>query len=423
MQEKGLKKSMGVFTLTALGIGAIIGSGIFIMPAAMAAVAGPGLILGIMIAGLISLILGLSYAELGSAFPVAGGPYALPRMAMGNLGGFILGWGYFLYLFIGTAAIIDIFVVYLNFYVPGLAVGSTLTPLGISVAVIALWIFTLINIIGVKWGALYSVVTTIGKLIPLAIFFIAGLFYMKTGNFTPFLPFGLSGVTIAVTLFFWSFTGFESIVIPTEEVKKPGRTIPLAMIMTLVTTTVIYILIAYVFIGMIDWSSLGFGFKSWSSVDSLSSPLADIAQSRGIIWLAVIAIIGAIISTAGAGGSWVLIQGRFPYAMAKDGLFWSYMKTIHPKYRTPVPSLIFTSILTTIVMIAIPNFPSVALVASVTGAVVYAAAAVSVPILRKTYPDTKRPFKLPMMHVVTLLGFILSTYVFYWGTWPWTFVY
>ena len=421
-KKDGLKKELGFFTLLSIGVGGIIGSGIFGMPAAMAAVAGPSLILAIIISGIITFFLGIAYAELGSAFPISGGPYSLPRLALGNLGGFLMGWGYFLYLFIGTAAIIDIFIVYLGFYIPNLAVGGTLTPFGITIGVIALWAFTLINVFGVKWGGLYSVITTIGKLIPLALFFLVGLAYINGKNFTPFIPFGFTGVTLGVTLFFWSFTGFEAIVMPTEEVKNPAKTIPWAMIMTILITLIIYVLLAFVFVGMIDWEGLGIAKGNWKGIANLTSPLADVAIGLKLPWLAAIATIGAIIATAGAGGSWVLIQARLPFAMARDKLFWKPMANVNKKYGTPIASLIFTSILTSIIMIAIPNFASVALIASVTGVVPYAAAVLAVKILRKTKPNTKRPFKLPMVNLVTIIGFILSTYVIYWASWPWSLV-
>ena len=182
-----LKKGIGLWTLFSIGVGGIIGSGIFILPANMAAIAGPGLLLAILFSGVITTFLALAYAELGAAFPITGGPFSLPRLAMGDLGGFIIGWGYFLYLFVGTAGIIDIFIVYLGFYIPGLSVGETLTPLGIGVALMAVWLFTFINIFGVKWGGLYSLITTIGKLIPLLLFCIMGFVVIDGHNFTPFI--------------------------------------------------------------------------------------------------------------------------------------------------------------------------------------------------------------------------------------------
>ncbi|NGX63572.1 MAG: Aspartate-proton symporter [Candidatus Anoxychlamydiales bacterium] len=422
MSKDGLKKEIGFFTLLSLGVGGILGSGIFGMPAVMAQVAGPALILAIIITGIITFFLGIAYAELGSAFPISGGPYSLPKLALGNLGGFLMGWGYFLYLFIGTAAIIDIFVIYLGFYVPNLAYGGTLTPLGITIAVLAIWVFTLINVFGVKWGGLYSVITTIGKLIPLAIFFLVGLSYIKGHNFLPFLPFGFKGVTLGVTLCFWLFTGFEAIVMPTEEVKNPAKNIPWAMILTIIIVLIVYTLIAFVFIGMLDWDGLGIKVGDWKRVGELTSPLSDVAIGVGLPWLAAISTIGAIIATGGAGGSWVLIQARLPFAMARDKLFWKPMANVNKKYGTPIASLVFTSVLTSIIIIAIPNFASVALIASVTGVVPYAAAVLAVKILRKTKPKVHRPFKLPLVTLTTIIGFILATFVIYWASWPWSVV-
>ncbi len=417
-----LKKDLNLTTLVALGVGSIIGSGMFAMPAVMGSVAGPALVLAIVLTGIVTTLLALSYAELGSAFPLSGGPYSLPKLALGDTGGFIMGWGYFLYSFVGTAAIIDIFVTYLGFYVPGLAVGATLTPVGILIAVIALWIFTVINIVGVKWGGLYSLLTTVGKIIPLLIFAAVGLSLFNGVNFIPLLPFGFTGVTLAMAFEFWSFTGFESVVVPSEEIENPQKTIPKAMLLTMGIVIAVYVLIAMAFVGMIDWAGLGITPGDWGSIGDLGSPLSDVAQAASLPILAAVATIGALISTAGSGGDWVLLQGRIPFAMSKDHLFWGPMDKVHHKYGTPFYSLLFASILTTIVQVMIPNFPAVALIASITALVPYAAAALSVPILRKTKPDVKRPFALPFPVIVTGLGFIMATLLVYWASWPWTIV-
>jgi len=422
MEKTEVKKHIGIYTLLGIGLGSIIGSGIFALPAAMGAVAGPGLILAIIISGLISIFFALGYAELGATYSIEGGPYAFPRLAMGNFIGFLMGWGYFIYLFVGTAAIIDIFVVYLGFYIPGLAVAGTLTPWGIAIALAFLWIFTFINIKGVKYGGIYSLVTTIGKLIPLLLFFVVGLFFTKTTNFTPFLPFGMTGVTLAVTMFFWSYTGFEAIVVPAEEIEKPHKTIPLAMILTMIISIIVYLLIALIFVGMIDWGSINLSYKGWSALEILSAPLSDVAKGLNLAWLAAIATVGAIIATGGSGGTWVLIQGRMPHAMAKDNLFWNKMAESHPKYKTPAKGLLLSSVLSSIILIALPHFASVALIASVTVIVPYAAAMLALVLLRKNDPEIKRPFKIPLVKTFALIGFVLATILVYWASWPWTLI-
>ncbi len=422
MAKKGLKKELGIFSLVALGVGGMIGSGIFVLPATMAAYAGPGLILGIFLSGLIALVLGIAYAELGAAFPITGGPYSLPRLALGNFAGFFMGWGYFLYLFIGTAGVINIFVVYLGFYFPALVAGSSLSTLGVLLSVVFLWILTLINIYGVKWGGYYAEITTIGKLIPLLIFVLAGLAFFQGKNFIPFLPYGLTGIPIAISLFFWSYTGFEAIVVPSEEVKNPSKTIPWSMILTILISIAIYTLIAAVFVGMIDWQSLNFKAADWTTVAKMSSPFSEIPAALKLPILAATMVIGAIIATGGASGSWVLIQGRMPFAMARDKLFWNKMGNVHKKFGTPTASLVLSSLLSTVILLTITNFPAIALMAVVTVIPPYAAAMIALLVLRKSKKNTKRPFRLPYARLIALLGFILATYLMYWAAWPWTMV-
>ena len=416
--NKKLKKAIGLPTLVAIGLSGIIGSGIFILPASLAATAGPGMLIAILFAGLIATVLALAYAELGAAFPVTGGPFSFPRLALGDLGGFLMGWGYFLYLFIGTAAIANIFVVYLGFYMPGLTAAGALTPLGIIFALLFVWLLTLVNILGVKWGGIYAVVMTIGRLIPLLVFCFVGINALKEGSLHPFLPFGWEGVTLAVTLFFWSYTGFEAVVVPIEEVKNPGKTIPWAMMMTILLTIVIYMLIGIAFLGMIDWPMLGLAKGEWRQLIALDAPLAEVVRPSST-WLAAFIAIGALLATGGAVGSWILIQGRLPFAMAREKLFWAKMGMIS-RFGTPVLSLVFSSVLTSLVVILIPHFVSISLIASITAIVPYAAAALAVPILRRTRREVARPFALPWPHLMAILAFVFATWLIYWAAWPWT---
>ena len=420
--KSSLKKEIGLWGLVGLGVGGIIGSGVFGLPATMGSVAGPSMILAVTLVGMITILLALIYSELGSAFPITGGPYSIPRLAMGDSGGFVIGWGYFLYAFTGTAAIIDIMVTYAGFYFPGLAVGLTLTNTGIVLAVIATIIFTVINVVGVKWGAVFGIVTTVAKLLPLLLFGLVGLMFLKPSNFTPFMPFGWTGIGLAMAFGFFSFTGFEAVVIPTGEVKNPSRTIPRAMMITMGIVVAIYILIATAFTGLINWSALGFTTGNWGSVSNLSSPLSNVATAAGFGLLAAVVTVGAIISTIGAGSDWVLFQGRMPYAMAEDKLFWGPMDKVNSKYGTPFISIIFASVLTIVTQVLVPSFPDVVLIASITTLIPYAAAAVALPILRKNKPGVQRPFRLPAVWLLSALGFIFSTVLIYWASWPWTLV-
>jgi len=424
--KPGLKRELGLWSLVGLGAGGIIGSGIFGLIAAYGADAGPALTLAIVFVGVIMTMLALIYAELGSRFPLTGGPYSIPRLALGNSAGYLVGWGYFIYAFTGTAAIIDVFVAYIGFYIPGLAHGLTLTPLGIGIALVALTVFTVINVVGVKWGGLFGMVTTVTKLIPLILFGVVGLFYLNFSNFAPFMPFGWSGIAVAMALAVFMFTGFEAVVIPSAEVKDSSKTIPRAIIVTMAIVVVVYVLIGVAFVGMINWSGLGMSVGDWSystGIGSLSSPLSDVAKGAGYGLLAAVITIGAIISTAGAGSDWVLFQGRIPYAMADDGLFPKAMVRVNSRYGTPALSIIFASVLTGIIQVLFPYFPNVVLLASITTLIPYAAASVSLAILRKSPQlGTADHFRLPGGMVFSFLGFVLSSVLIYWATWPLTLV-
>ncbi len=425
--EPKLRREVGMLGLTSITVGGIIGSGIFALAATMGSVAGPAALIALVFLGGIVILLALPYAELSAAYPITGGPYSLPRRALGNFGGFLIGWGYFLYAFIGTAAIIDVFVEYLGTYVGGLTYltssgAISITILGVTVALVFLAAYTLLNIAGIKWGSAFAIVTTFSKVIPLVLFGLIGLLFFRVGNFTSFglTPFGWTGVAFAMSLGFFAFTGFEAASIPAEEVKDPKRTLPRVTILSVGIVTGIYALVAVAFLGGIRWFGLGLTPGDWGSTGSLL--LNDVANAWGLAILGTIVVAGALLSTLGAGGDWVLLQGRMPYAMAKDNLFFRSMARIHPRFGTPATALIFASALTGIVLIALPSFPEVALVASITTLLPYGAAALALLVLRRTDPAAERPYRLPMATILTPLAFVFATVLIYWASWPWTLV-
>ncbi|HTZ62104.1 MAG TPA: APC family permease [Thermoplasmata archaeon] len=425
--EPKLKREVGLLGLTSITIGGIIGSGIFALAATMGSVAGPAALIALLFLGGIVILLALPYAELSAAYPLTGGPYSLPRRALGNFGGFLIGWGYFLYAFIGTAAIIDVFVEYLGTYVGGLtyltgAGAIDLTALGVGVALVFLALYTVLNIAGVKWGSAFAIVTTFSKVIPLLLFGLIGLLFLRVGNFTSFglTPFGWTGVAFAMSLGFFAFTGFEAASIPAEEVENPKTSLPRATILSVGVVTAIYVLVAVAFLGGIRWVPLGLTPGDWGSTGSLL--LNNVANAWGLPILGTVVVLGAILSTLGAGGDWVLLQGRMPYAMAKDNLFFRSMAKISPRFGTPVVALTFASVLTGVILVALPSFPEVALIASITTLLPYGAASLALLVLRRTDPGTERPYRLPYATILTPLAFVFATVLIYWASWPWTLV-
>ncbi len=422
-----LKREVSMLGLTSITVGGIIGSGIFALAATMGSVAGPAAVVALALLGVVVILLALPYAELGAAFPTTGGPYSLPRRALGNFAGFLLGWGYFLYAFIGTAAIIDVFVEYLGTYWGALiTVNSSgvlsITWLGVGIALVFLAGYTLLNVVGVKWGSIFAIVTTFSKIIPLVLFGLIGLLLLRLDNFSAFgfSPFGWTGIAFAMALGFFAFTGFEAASIPAEEVRDPKRSIPRATILSVGIVTLIYALVAVAFIGGIRWGALSISPGNWGGTGALL--LNNVADAWGLAILGTVVVAGAILSTLGAGGDWVLLQGRMPYAMAKDNLFLKSMARVSPRFGTPAVALVFASVLTGAVLVVLTNFPAVALLASITTLVPYAAASLALVVLRRTDAAAERPYRMPAAWVLAPVAFVAATILVYWASWPWTLI-
>src|SRR5688500_16743153 len=236
-----LKRTLGMWMATALVIGNMIGSGIFLLPAALAAEAGPVSILGWIFTGTGAVLLALVFANLGRAFPRTGGPYAYSRRAFGDFVGFQTAWGYWIAAWVGNAAITYAFVSYLSVFWEEVATNNVLAA---SVGIATVWLLTLVNIWGVRQSGVVQLVTTILKFVPLALIGLIGVFFINGDNFTPFSPYGSnwSGLSIAATLTLWAFIGLESATVPAEEVKDARRTLPRATVLGTVVTTAVYLL-------------------------------------------------------------------------------------------------------------------------------------------------------------------------------------
>ena len=223
-----LKRSIGLWMATALVVGNMVGSGIFTLPAVLSGEAGPASIVALAFTGVGAMLLALVFANLGRAYPKTGGPYHYARRAFGDFVGFQTAWAYWIAAWVGNAAIAVAFAGYLGVFWGDVNTKHWVAALA---AVAAVWFFTLVNIVGARETGWAQVVTTVLKFVPLAVIGIVGLFYIKSGNFTPFTP--VKGgfdwhINAAATLALWAFIGLESATVPAEEVKDPERTIPRA---------------------------------------------------------------------------------------------------------------------------------------------------------------------------------------------------
>lgn len=334
-----LKRSMGLWMATALVVGNMVGSGIFSLPAVLAGEAGPASILALVFTGIGALLLALVFANLGRAHPRTGGPYYFARRAFGDFVGFQTAWAYWIAAWVGNAAIAVAFAGYVGVF---WGTARTTNWVAALVAVAAIWLFTLVNIVGARETGVAQVLTTVLKFVPLAVIGIVGLFYLKGGNFSPFTIHGGFDwhVNAAATLALWAFIGLESATVPAEEVKQPEKNVPRATILGTVATTLLYVVALVAIVGILPQATLA----------GSSAPFADAANAMwggtflGLTWGKWIAVV-AIAATLGALNGWIMLTARTSLAAADDGLFPGVLARLHGKRGTPVVGIVVSSVL------------------------------------------------------------------------------
>lgn len=414
-----LKREMGLWTATAMVIGNMIGSGVFLLPAALAVVAvqyGSSALLAWVVTGVGAMLLAGVFATLGRAYPKTGGPYAYARRAFGDFVGFQTAWGYWIAAWVGNAAIATAFVGYTTVVWSGLGDSALAMAL---LAVGAVWLLTFVNILGVREGGRMQVVTTVLKFVPLAVIGVIGLFYMKADHFTPFMEAAgtggrqaftfLEGITMAVGLTLWAFIGLESATVPAEEVKDPERTIPRATYLGTAVTTLIYIVATVAVMGIIPLATL----------QSSNAPFADAATSIfGGAWGKWVAVVG-MVSAFGALNGWTLLTARVSLAAAEDGLFPRFFGRVHGERRTPVYGLVAAAVLVTGLVFMnytrslVDQFTFMLLLATLTTVVPYAFAAAAEIALIIKEPERFTGRKFVRDTIVAAFGFGYAIWAMY----------
>jgi APA family basic amino acid/polyamine antiporter len=422
-----LKREMGLWMATALVIGNMVGSGVFLLPAALAGVmlvSGSSSLLAWGFTGIGAMLLALVFATLGRAYPRTGGPYAFAHRAFGDFAGFWTAWGYWIAAWVGNAAITVAFVGYLGVFWPELQTNNLLAAL---IGIGAIWVLTLVNIAGVRQTGAVQVGTTVLKFVPLALIGIAGLFAIDTANFGTFRLGGwglgeagfFGGITIAATLTLWAFLGLESATVPAQEIRDPERNIPRSTIWGTLAATIVYALATIAIVGVIPPATLA----------GSSSPFADAAVKifgassfLGMTWDKWVALV-ACIATFGALNGWILIQARVPLAAAEDGLFPRPFAMVSRRRRTPVFGLVVSSVLVSLVMLMnyskslVDQFTFIILLATLTTLVPYAFAAAAEVMLMIVEPARFSGRKLVRDVVIAALGFAYSIWAIVGAGW------
>ncbi len=341
-----LKRSMGLFDAFAIGLGAIIGAGIFVVAGVAASLAGPALLLSLLIAFMVSAFTAMSFVHLANFIPKEGGGYEYAHELISPFGGFISGWMWLLSNVVTGAAVAIGFASYLAVLIP--------LPVNLIAALACLGI-TAINYRGITESAKMNNVLVVFKLFVLFLFVAFGIGLIQGSNFSPFSPNGAMGVMEGASVIFFAFAGFGRIAMLSEEVKDPTRTVPRAIILALLVSAVIYMLVSGVAIGMVGSPVLA----------GSGSPLADAAIREGSDMVTLIAF-GALAATLSVLLTTLLGMSRISFAMARNGDLPAMMAKLHPKRRTPYIAIIILGglmvgfALTTDILkaVAISNFGS-----------------------------------------------------------------
>lgn len=319
-----LKREVGLFGATALGIGAIIGSGIFIVTGIVAGIAGPAMIFSVIIAGLIAVFSALSIAELAAWLPEEGGTYAYAQRLISPFAGFIAGWIWiFSNIFVGAAVALG-FAHYFVALVPEIPVKG--------IAVIVCLLFIALNYTGLKESILFNDILVTVKVLILLFFIGFGLAFISPANFTPFIPGGPGGILSGAALIFFAYTGFARVTLMAEEIKNPSQTIPRAIYLALGISTAIYLLAGIVAIGLAGAPALA---------DS-GSPLADAIARTGSSGSVILISAGAMVATASVLLTTILGISRIVFSMARKNDLPGFLGRIHPRFGTPHYAILIT---------------------------------------------------------------------------------
>lgn len=446
--KAGLKKTLTGLNLTTLGIGAIIGAGIFVLTGQAAAqYAGPAIVISFIISGIACAFAGLCYAEFASMIPISGSAYTYSYATLGEFLAWIIGWDLILeYLFaastvsVGWSGYVVSFLKDFGIFIPTAltaATGSVLVEVpklgwqqltdnlsagllaqGVSVdtlphvtaiinlpAMFIIAVLTILLVIGIRESANFNNIMVIVKVAVIIMFIAIGIAFVEAGNWRPFIPantgvwghFGWSGILRGAGVIFFAYIGFDAVSTAAQEAKNPQRDMPVGILGSLSLSTVLYILVAIVLTGIVSYTTL-----------NVADPVAVgvNAMGTGMFWLRPIVKIAAIAGLSSVILVMLLGQPRIFYSMAKDGLLPPVFSRVHPRFKTPYISTILTGCVA-IVLAGVLPISILGELVSIGTLLAFAIVCVSIVVLRKTRPDIHRPFRTPFVPLIPILGALI----------------
>jgi len=380
-----LKRTLNVFDATSIGIGAIVGAGIFVVTGISAGLAGPAVVLSVLISGAIACLTALSFAELSSAIPKEGGAYAYAHETISPFAGFMVGWLWLVSNIVAGAAISIGLASYFALLVPILPVKI--------IAIFACIIVTLVNLFGIKESSLVNNILVLVKISVLFFFIAVGIFHLTPRNLTPLMPNGWNGVLQGAALIFFAYAGFARITTVSEEVKNPERTIPMAILLSLGICIVLYTLTSFTAVGLVSYRDLA----------SSGSPLGDAALATGKPLASLVVTLGAITATTSVLLTTIIGLSRVSFAMSRNLQLPRFFGKVHARFRTPYISVIIVGVATTL-LAYFADLRQVVAVSSFASLCYYATTNVSALFLRKRGRTDTGTFKVPLYPVFPLLG-------------------
>jgi APA family basic amino acid/polyamine antiporter len=400
-----LRRSIGLFQLTLFGVGATIGTGIFIVLTQAVPVAGPAVIWSFVMAGAVAGLTAICYAELASAVPVSGSSYSYAYATLGEGIAMVVAACLLLEYGVSAAAVAVGWSQYLNELFDNL-VGFTI-PKAISQApeqggifnlpaVLLIWMCTALLIRGASESAKVNAVMVLIKVGVLILFIAVGVTGWDSNNLSDFSPFGLDGITSAAGIIFFSYIGLDAVSTAGEEVKDPRRNMPLAIIASLIVVTSLYVLVTVVAVSAQP-------FTAFEGQDAGLSAILE--QVTGSTWPATVLAAGAVVSIFSVTLVVIYGQTRILFAMGRDGMIPSIFHRVNPRTLTPVPATIIVAVIVSLLAGVLPiNF--LAEMTSIGTLVAFLVVSVGVMVLRYTQPNLPRGFKVPLFPVVPILSIL-----------------
>jgi APA family basic amino acid/polyamine antiporter len=430
----GLRRVLGPMNLVALGIGAIIGTGIFVLTGqAAAANAGPGIVISMLIAGGVSTLAALCYAEFASSVPVAGSAYTYAYATLGELIAWAIGWDLILEYALGAATVavgwsgnvvsllgdMGIRIPAAISAAPGtlvtLADGTTATAVFNLPAVLISLLVTWLLVRGVQESATVNAVVVVIKVVIILLIIAAGSAFFNRDHFTPFIPpntgtfgeFGWSGVVRGAAVIFFAYIGFDAVSTAAQEARNPQRDMPRGILGSLAVCTILYVAVSAVMIGLVPYGDLGGPAPMAVAIDHARTAAAGSSWEAVMRLLAPLVKIGIVAGLTSTMVVQMMAQPRIFMSMAQDGLLPAWAGRIHSKYRTPH----LTTMATGVIVALASGFTSISVLGnlvSIGTLMAFVIVSLGVLVLRRTQPDLPRPFRTPWMPFVPIASAVVS---------------